>query len=303
MDAFAIYTGSISVGPGHLFRNCLTQTSLMPILGVINAYAAKLAKQAGASAIYLSGAGVANACYGLPDLAMTSMDEVADEARRITDACDVPLLVDIDTGFGSVLNAARTIKCMEKAGVAAVHIEDQAFEKRCGHRDGKQLVSALEMGQRIAAAVDARTDSDFVIMARTDALANESRQQVLERIQYYIEMGADMIFLEAIQQSSDLSFVAQHIQVPILVNSTEFGKTAIQSQDYWQQHGANMVLYPLTAFRAMSKVAFDVYQTILKTGTQESLISQLQTRRELYEVLNYQEFENKLSVIKGDEDA
>jgi len=192
---------------------------------------------------------------------------------------------------------------MEKAGVAAVHIEDQAFEKRCGHRDGKQLVSALEMGQRIAAAVDARTDSDFVIMARTDALANESRQQVLERIQYYIEMGADMIFLEAIQQSSDLSFVAQHIQVPILVNSTEFGKTAIQSQDYWQKHGANMVLYPLTAFRAMSKVAFDVYQTILKTGTQESLISQLQTRRELYEVLNYQEFENKLSVIKGDEDA
>jgi methylisocitrate lyase len=303
MDAFAIYTGSISVGSGHLFRNSLTHSSILPILGVINAYAAMLANQAGASAIYLSGAGVANACYGLPDLAMTSMDEVADEARRITDACDLPLLVDIDTGFGSLLNVARTIKCMEKAGVAAVHIEDQAFEKRCGHRDGKQLVSALEMGQRIATAVDARTDSDFVIMARTDALATESRQQVLERIQWYIEMGADMIFLEAIQDSSDLSFIAQQIEVPILVNSTEFGKTAIQTQQYWQQQGANMVLYPLTAFRAMSKVALDVYLTILKTGTQESLIPQLQTRRELYEVLNYEHFENKLSAIKGDEDA
>jgi methylisocitrate lyase len=286
--------------PGRLFRDNLTKTSILPILGVIQAYAAMLAKRAGASAIYLSGAGVANACYGLPDLAMTSMDEVTEEARRITDACDLPLLVDIDTGFGSLLNVARTIKMMEKAGVAAVHIEDQAFEKRCGHRDGKQLVSSFEMGQRIAAAVDARMDSDFVIMARTDALANESRQQVLERINCYIEKGADMIFLEAIQDVSDLSFVAQHIDVPILVNSTEFGKTAIHPQHFWQQHGARMVLYPLTAFRAMSKAALEVYQTVLKTGTQQDLIPQLQTRQELYEMLNYEEFEHKLKPLTGD---
>ena len=226
---------------------------------------------------------------------MTSMDEVAVEANRITLASDLPLLVDIDTGFGSVLNVARCIRMMERAGVAAVHIEDQAFEKRCGHRDGKVIVSPKEMGERIKAAVDARIDSGFVIMARTDALAIESIDHVLERVHCYIEMGADMIFLEAIRDISHLDIISQQIKVPILVNSTEFGKTPIYSQNSWHQHGANLVLYPLTAFRAMAKVALEVYSTILNTGTQEMLLPQLQTRSELYDVLNYEYFEQKLT--------
>lgn len=280
---------------GHLFRQNLKKTTILPVLGVINSYSAMLAEKAGAKAIYLSGAGVANACFGLPDLAMTSMNEVASEANRITLASDLPLLVDIDTGFGSVLNVARCIRMMERAGVAAVHIEDQAFEKRCGHRDGKVIVSPKEMGERIKAAVDARVDSGFVIMARTDALAVESIDHVLERVHFYIEMGADMIFLEAIREMSHLEMISQHIQVPILVNSTEFGKTPIYSQSTWRQHGADLILYPLTAFRAMAKVALDVYSTILDTGTQEMLLPQLQTRSELYDVLNYEYFEQKLT--------
>lgn len=280
---------------GHRFRENLKKTTLLPVLGVINSYSAMLAEKAGAKAIYLSGAGVANACFGLPDLAMTAMDEVAVEANRITLASDLPLLVDIDTGFGSVLNVARCIRMMERAGVAAVHIEDQAFEKRCGHRDGKVIVSPKEMGERIKAAVDARIDSGFVIMARTDALAVESIDHVLERVHCYIEMGADMIFLEAIRDISHLDIISQHIKVPILVNSTEFGKTPIYSQNSWHQHGANLVLYPLTAFRAMAKVALEVYSTILNTGSQEMLLPQLQTRSELYDVLNYEYFEKKLT--------
>lgn len=288
---------------GSLFRQNLKQNALLPILGVINAYAGMLARHAGAQALYLSGAGVANACFGLPDLAMTTMDEVVNEASRMTQATELPLLVDIDTGFGSILNVARTIKLMERAGVAAVHIEDQLFEKRCGHRDGKQVVSMQVMGDRIKAAVDARAHSDFVIMARTDALAMESREQVLERLVYYVDQGADMIFLEAIQQVSDLTFMANQIQVPILVNSTEFGKTAIQSQSYWMQHGARMVLYPLTAFRAMSKIAQDVYRCIIEQGSQEPMLNQLQTRRELYDILNYEHYENLLTAQQGEGDA
>jgi len=293
----------LTLSAGANFRKLVTSSQALPILGVINAYAAILAERAGAQSIYLSGAGVANSVYGLPDLALTSLDEVVSEANKITQISNLPLLVDIDTGFGSVLNVARTIRLMEKAGVAAVHIEDQLFEKRCGHRNGKQLVSAQVMGDRIKAAVDARSDTQFVIMARTDALANESQKAVLDRISYYISLGADMIFLEAIRDISDLEFIAKQIQVPILVNSTEFGKTPIQTQEYWFKHGAKMVLYPLTAFRAMSKAAFKVYETILKTGTQETLISELQTRKELYDVLNYDYFEEKLFAGEGDEHA
>jgi methylisocitrate lyase len=287
------------VNAGARFRQQLNPSSILPILGVINAYAALLAQKAGATCLYLSGAGVANACYGLPDLALTSCDEVVQEARKITDICELPLLVDIDTGFGSVLNIQRTIKMMEKAGVAAVHIEDQVFEKRCGHLDGKQLVSPKLMGDRIKAAVDARTHADFLIMARTDALANESLEDVLERIQYYRAMGADLIFLEAIKEPEHLKFIAQQIETPILVNSTEFGKTAIQTQAYWHRFGAQMILYPLTAFRAMSKVALEVYQTILQEGTQAQLISQCQTRQELYDILDYHHYEQLLKSQDG----
>ncbi len=284
---------------GAFFRHQLNQTSILPILGVINAYAALLAQKAGARCLYLSGAGVANACFGLPDLAMTSCDEVAAEARKITDVCELPLLVDIDTGFGSVLNIQRTIKMMERAGVAAVHIEDQVFEKRCGHLDGKQLVSPKMMGDRIKAAVDARTDKDFLIMARTDALANESIEQVLQRIHYYIEMGADLIFLEALKDPNHLKLISQKIQTPILINSTEFGKTTIQTQEYWCSFGARMILYPLTAFRAMAKVALEVYETILQEGTQAGLLSKCQTRQELYDILQYNHYEQLLKSQEG----
>ena len=279
---------------GARFLHQLNQYSILPILGVINAYAALLAEKAGASCIYLSGAGVANACFGLPDLAMTSLNEVVDEARKITECCSLPLLVDIDTGFGSILNVQRSIKMMQNAGVAAVHIEDQQFEKRCGHLEGKQLVSAKLMGDRIKAAVDARSGHDMLIMARTDALANESLSAVLARIHYYLEQGADLIFLEAITNPEDLKFIAQQIQSPVLVNSTEFGKTAIQSQAYWESYGAKMILYPLTAFRAMAKTALEVYQTIIQTGSQESLIAKCQTRQELYDILNYSHYEQLL---------
>jgi methylisocitrate lyase len=288
---------------GANFKQLIQTSPPLPILGVINAYAALLAERAGAKAIYLSGAGVANSVYGLPDLALTSLDEVASEANKITQVSNLPLLVDIDTGFGSVLNVARTIRLMEKAGVAAVHIEDQRFEKRCGHRNGKELVSAKVMGDRIKAAVDARIDNQFVIMARTDALANESLSKVLDRVAYYISVGADMIFLEAIRDVKDLDYIAKHISIPILVNSTEFGKTAIQSQHYWFSHGAAMVLYPLTAFRAMSKAALKAYETILQSGTQEGLIPELQTRKELYDILNYEYFEDKLFAGEGHEHA
>jgi methylisocitrate lyase len=279
---------------GAMFRQTLARQGLMPILGVIHAYAALLAARAGATCLYLSGAGLANSVYGLPDLALTSLAEVVAQAEKITDACQLPLLVDIDTGFGSVLNVARSIRLLEKAGVAAIHIEDQVFEKRCGHRDGKMLVSQGVMGDRIKAAVDARQSQDFVVMARTDALAIESPQQVLARIDYYQQCGADMLFLEAIPDLSCLAEMAKQISLPILVNSTEFGKTPIHSQAEWQAHGAQMVLYPLTAFRAMAKVALDVYTSILTTGSQVEVLPQLQTRQDLYGILNYEYYEHLL---------
>lgn len=279
---------------GSKFRMALTRHPLLPILGVIHAYAAKLAEHAGASCLYLSGAGVANANFGLPDLALTGLAEVVDAARKITEVSALPLLVDVDTGFGSVLNVRRSIKLMEGAGVAGVHLEDQVFEKRCGHRDGKTLVSKVEMGERLKAAVDARSHQDFVIMARTDALALESHEQVLDRVAYYLECGADMLFLEAVPSLEVFAKLAPQIAVPILVNATEFGKTPIYSQVEWQAHGAKMVLYPLSAFRAMSKAALDVYQGILHQGSQAHLLNQMQTRQQLYEILNYDYYEQLL---------
>ena len=285
---------------GKIFRHAVMEFKPLPVLGVIDAYAAKLAQKAGARAIYLSGAGVANAHFGLPDLAMTTMTEVVNAAQKITQACHLPLLVDIDTGFGSILNIERTIMMMEAVGVAAVQIEDQLFAKRCGHRDGKQIVSKTQMGERIAAAAQVRKSRDFVIMARTDALSLESRETVLERIGFYLEQGADMIFLEAIEDVMDLKFIAENTSVPILVNSTEFGKTPIQTQSYWHEHGADLVLYPLSAFRAAAKATLNVYETILQQGTQVSLLPQMQTRQELYDVLDYFHYEEQLNQSSGD---
>jgi methylisocitrate lyase len=288
---------------GKQFRQAVSETQILPVLGVIDAYAAKLAEFAGAKAIYLSGAGVANSYYGLPDLAMTSMTEVLEAAQRMTAACSLPLLVDIDTGFGSVLNISRTIQLMERAGVAAVQIEDQPLAKRCGHRDGKKVVPCKLMQDRIQAAVQARHSEHFVIMARTDALSLESPQAVLDRVSLYLEKGADMIFLEAIQDAKDLAYIAANIQAPILVNSTEFGKTPIQTQEYWYQQGAKMVLYPLSAFRAASYASLEVFKTILSQGSQTAMISKMQSREELYEVLNYLHYERILNQSQGESHA
>jgi methylisocitrate lyase len=272
----------------------------LPILGVLDAYTAKLAKHAGANAIYLSGAGLANSLYGLPDLALTSLAEVKDCAQRICLASNLPLLVDIDTGFGSVLTIARTIVELERIGVAAVQIEDQAFAKRCGHRDGKALVSANVMSDRIKAAVDARIDPQLVIMARTDALAMEDISSTIARLVQYVAAGADMIFLEAITELRQLEEVASVISCPILVNSTEFGKTPILSKDIWGLHGAAMVLYPLSAFRCMAEAALMTYQTILREGSQETLLPKMQTRQKLYEILNYEAYESRIAKSQGE---
>jgi len=288
------------VSQGHLFRMAVLNHRPLPILGVLDAYTAKLAEYAGANAIYLSGAGLANSLYGLPDLALTSLAEVKDCAQRICLASNLPLLVDIDTGFGSVLTIARTIVELERIGVAAVQIEDQAFAKRCGHRDGKALVSADVMSDRIKAAVDARIDPQLVILARTDALAIEDSSRTIARLVQYVAAGADMIFLEAITELRQLEEVASVISCPILVNSTEFGKTPILSKDIWGLHGAAMVLYPLSAFRCMAEAALMTYQTILHEGSQETLFPKMQTRQKLYEILNYEAYESRIAKSQGE---
>ncbi|NDH09447.1 MAG: methylisocitrate lyase [Gammaproteobacteria bacterium] len=285
---------------GHLFRLAVQKYRPLPILGVLDAYTAKLAAYAGANAIYLSGAGVANSLYALPDLALTSFAEVKACAERICLASNLPLLVDIDTGFGSILTIARTIVELERIGVAAVQIEDQPFVKRCGHRDGKSLISTAAMVDRIKAAVDARIDPEFVIMARTDALAVEDISTTIVRIANYVEAGADMIFLEAITDFSQLEAIALAIPRPILVNSTEFGKTPIYAQEIWAEHGAAMVLYPLSAFRCMAQAAFETYQTILQSGSQETLLTKMQTRQKLYDILNYEAYESLITKSQGD---
>lgn len=280
--------------PGTKFRAALAEEKPLQIVGTINAYTALLAKQVGYQAIYLSGAGVANACYGLPDLGITTLNDVVDNVWRITDAVDLPLLVDIDTGFGSAFNIERTIQNMIKAGAAGVHIEDQVQAKRCGHRPGKQIVNTVEMCDRIKTAVDAKTDPSFVIMARTDALASEGLHPTIERILRYVEAGADMIFFEGVRELSEYRALTKVCPVPVLANITEFGVTPLFSKEELADVGVSLVLYPLSAFRAMNLAALNVYEAIRTQGTQKYVVDQMQTRDELYKVLDYHSYEKKL---------
>ncbi|MBU2705034.1 methylisocitrate lyase [Zooshikella marina] len=280
--------------PGTRFRQRVSAQSPLQIVGTINAYCAMLAEQAGHQAIYLSGAGVANASFGLPDLGMTSLADVLEDVRRITAASQLPILVDIDTGFGGALTIARTIKSMEQAGAAAVHIEDQVQQKRCGHRPNKAIVTSEEMVDRIKAAVDARTHDDFVIMARTDALAVEGMESAIERACLCVEAGADMIFPEAMATLDDYQRFTQAVNVPVLANITEFGKTPLFSREELASVGVQLVLYPLSAFRAMSKAALNVYQQLKEKGHQRDLTIDMQTREALYQTLNYHHYEQTL---------
>ena len=282
---------------GAKFRNALKENSPLIIPGAINAYSAILAEKSGHQALYLSGGGVAAASYGLPDLGITSLEDVLIDARRITNASSLPLLVDIDTGWGGAFNISRTIKEMIQAGVAAVHIEDQISQKRCGHRPNKSLVSSAEMEDRIKAAVDGRTDESFFIMARTDSFASEGMGGAIERAQSYIEQGADGIFLEAVSNLADYKILKESISAPVLANITEFGKTPLFTAEELSSVGVDMVLFPLSAFRAMSQIAEKVYISLSKDGTQEPLLDIMQTRNELYERLNYHEYENKLDEL------
>lgn len=278
-------------------REALTQENPLQIVGTINAYTAMLAKRAGFRAIYLSGAGVANASYGLPDLGITSLDNVIEDVTRITSACDLPLLVDIDTGWGSAFNINRTIKSMIKAGAAGVHMEDQVQAKRCGHRPNKEIVDINEMCDRIKAAVDAIYDKNFVLMARTDSLAIEGLDKSIERIHRYIEAGAEMIFFEGARELAQYQAITKACNVPVLANITEFGLTPLFTVQELKQAGVQLVLYPLSAFRAMSAAAINAYQTIRTAGTQKSLLENMQTREQLYDVLNYHQFEQKLDEL------
>lgn len=282
---------------GNKFRQALAANHPLQIVGTINAYTAMMAQQIGHQAIYLSGGGVANASFGLPDLGMTSLNDVLSDVQRITSACDLPLLVDIDTGWGGAFNIAKTIRDMEKAGAAAVHMEDQVAQKRCGHRPNKEIVPTSEMVDRITAAVDARTDPDFFIMARTDAFAQEGLESAIERAQAYVAAGADGIFAEAIQTEAHYRAFAKALDVPVLANITEFGKTELWNVSDLGQWGAAMVLYPLSAFRAMNKAAERVYQHILKDGDQQAVVGEMQTRMELYDYLGYHEYETKLDTL------
>jgi len=280
--------------PGEKFRNAIKNNNPLVIPGAINAYSAKLAERSGYNAIYLSGSGVAAASYGLPDLGVTSLEDVLIDAKRITDASELPLLVDIDTGWGDFDAVSNTIVEMEKAGVAAVHIEDQVFDKRCGHRPNKQIVSISEMQDRLKAAVSAKNDESFFIMARTDALASEGIDKAIERCGEYLKAGADGIFFEAAVSLDEYKEFKSNFSAPLLANITEFGKTPLYSQKDLSDVGVDIVLYPLTAFRAMSLSAEKIYNSILKDGTQEPLLDIMQTREELYEVLDYYNFEKQL---------
>ena len=282
---------------GKRFRLALEANHPLQIVGTINAYCAMQAEKAGHQAIYLSGGGVANASYGLPDLGITSLNDVIADVERITNASQLPLLVDIDTGWGGAFNIARTITAMEKAGAAAVHIEDQVSQKRCGHRPNKSIVSQAEMVDRIKAAADAKQDDDFVIMARTDALAVEGIDAAIERAIACAESGADAIFPEAILEIEQYQQFANALDVPILANITEFGKTPLFNRETLSKAGVAMVLYPLSAFRAMSKAAEEVYQAIATHGDQMSVVPGMQTREQLYEVLGYHAYEQKLDEL------
>jgi len=282
---------------GARFRAALEAERPLQVVGTINAYTALLAERAGFRAIYLSGAGVANASFGLPDLGMTSLNDVCEDIRRITGATGLPLLVDADTGWGAAFNIARTVREMIRAGAGALHLEDQVSAKRCGHRPGKALVSSGEMCDRIRAAVDGRTDDAFVIMARTDAHAVEGQPQAIERAQAYVEAGADMIFAEALTTLDEYRQFTAAVQAPVLANITEFGKTPLFTQQELADAGVRLALYPLSAFRAMSAAALAVYDTLRREGTQQSVVDKMQTRTDLYEVLGYHEYEHKLDAL------
>ena len=284
--------------PGLAFRAALSKENPLQIVGTINAKHALLAQRAGYQAIYLSGGGVAAGSLGLPDLGISTLDDVLTDIRRITDVCPLPLLVDADIGFGSsAFNVARTVKSISKAGAAALHIEDQIGAKRCGHRPNKAIVSKEEMVDRIRAAVDARTDPNFVIMARTDALAVEGLEAAIDRAQAYVEAGADMLFPEAITELAMYRQFADAVQVPILANITEFGATPLFTTDELRSANVAMALYPLSAFRAMNRAAEKVYNVLRQEGTQKSVIDIMQTRNELYESINYYQFEEKLDAL------
>ena len=286
-----------SASAGARFRFALDAERPLQVVGAVNAYAALLAERAGFKALYLSGAGVANASFGLPDLGMTSLNDVCEDIRRITGACELPLLVDADTGWGAAFNISRTVQEMIRAGAAALHIEDQVAAKRCGHRPGKELVDAAEMCDRIKAAVDGRSDPKFVIMARTDAHAVEGQQAAVDRALRYVDAGADMIFAEALTTLDEYRQFTQAVKVPVLANITEFGKTPMFTTQELGRAGVRLVLYPLSAFRAMSKAAERVYGELRKQGTQKGVLDSMQTRTELYDVLGYMDYEKKLDEL------
>ena len=286
-----------STSPGAKLRQALVQEKPLQIIGTINAYHALMAQRTGYKAIYLSGGGVSAGSLGLPDLGILTLEDVLTDVRRVTDVCDLPLLVDVDTGFGAAFNIARTIKSLTKSGAAACHIEDQVAAKRCGHRPGKAVVEKEEMVDRIKAAVDARTDEQFVIMARTDALALEGLDATIDRAVAYVAAGADMIFPEAVTDLSIFKKFTEAVKVPVLANITEFGFTPLFTRKELDSVGISLVLYPLSAFRAMNKAALTVYQAIRKDGTQKQVIDSMQTREELYDFLGYYRFERKLDEL------
>ena len=283
--------------PGKKFREAIAENNPLMVVGAVNAYCAKMAESAGHKALYLSGSGVATASFGLPDLAITTSNDVAEDSRRITQATNLPLLIDIDTGFGGAFSIGRTIKEMIAADVAAVHIEDQVTQKRCGHRPNKNLVDKIEMSDRIKAAVDARTDESFFIMARTDSYSTEGIEGAIDRCKEYIAAGADGLFLEAVSSLEDYKQFKDALQVPLLANITEFGKTPLFTAKELASVGVDIMLFPLSAFRAMNKAAEGVYLDIIANGSQANSIDKMQTRDELYEYLNYHSFEQKLDEL------
>ena len=289
--------GESNNSAGARFRAALKAEKPLQVVGTINAYAARMAEAVGFRAIYLSGGGVAANSLGVPDLGISTMEDVLTDVRRITDACALPLLVDIDTGWGGAFNIARTIRKMIKAGAAAIHIEDQVSAKRCGHRPGKDLVPAEEMADRIKAAVDARTDPEFVIMARTDALASEGLERAIERAQAYVAAGADMIFAEAVTEASMYTAFRKAVGVPVLANITEFGKTPLFTREELAAAGVDIILYCCAAYRAMNAAALKVYEAIRTEGTQKNVLPLMQTRDELYRYLGYHAYEQKLDEL------
>jgi methylisocitrate lyase len=283
--------------PGARLWAALETERPLQVVGAINAYCALLAEQSGFRALYLSGAGVANASFGLPDLGITSLNDVCEDVRRITGATELPLLVDADTGWGAAFNIARTVQDLSRSGAAGMHIEDQVQAKRCGHRPGKALVTCEEMVDRIKAAADARAEGKFVIMARTDAHAVEGQQAALERSLRYVEAGADMIFAEALTTLDEYRQFTSAVKVPVLANITEFGRTPLFTTKELGEAGVRLALYPLSAFRAMSRAALNVYRTLRERGTQKELLHTMQTRAELYDTLGYHEYEKKLDEL------